>query len=321
MMKNPLNSLKLAVCVFLLASGAFAAGNLSLPPSVPGVLQHLYSGRTDLAIPEAQALQREQPQHPLGYLLEAEARWWEVWCLAADYKYGMAMPRHKDKQATDQGYLELTTKALGLAEKSLAEHESAEMHFYAGMAGALAARMYSLRGENRATARMGVRAREHFLRALALDPSLADADMGLGLYNYYVDTLSAIARVLRFFMGIPGGTKEEGVRQLRQAMEHGQLTKVSARFYLAMDLHNYDQKYEQALKYITPLVEEYPDNAIFLLARGDLYGKLGRKAQAIADYRAAMEKQYLDAACGRKIQKLAKEALAAQGAGLTAAGQ
>jgi len=321
MMKNPLNSLKLAVCVFLLAPGAFAAGNLSLPPSVPGVLQHLYSGRTDLAIPEAQALQREQPQHPLGYLLEAEARWWEVWCLAADYKYGLTMPRHKDKQATDQGYLELTTKALGLAEKSLAEHESAEMHFYAGMAGALAARMYSLRGENRATARMGVRAREHFLRALALDPSLADADMGLGLYNYYVDTLSAIARVLRFFMGIPGGTKEEGVRQLRQAMEHGQLTKVSARFYLAMDLHNYDQKYEQALKYITPLVEEYPDNAIFLLARGDLYGKLGRKAQAIADYRAAMEKQYSDAACGRKIQKLAKEALAAQGAGLTAAGQ
>ena len=321
MMKNTLNSLKLAVCVFLLAPGAFAAGNLSLPPSVPGVLQHIYSGRTDLAIPEAQALERGQPQHPLGYLLEAEARWWEVWCLAADYKYGMTMPRHKDKQATDQGYLELTTKAFGLAEKSLAEHESAEMHFYAGMAGALAARMYSLRGENRATARMGVRAREHFLRALALDPSLADADMGLGLYNYYVDTLSAIARVLRFFMGIPGGTKEEGVRQLRQAMEHGQLTQASARFYLAMDLHNYDQKYEQALKYITPLVEEYPDNAIFLLARGDLYGKLGRKAQAIADYRAATEKQYSDAACGRKIQKLAKEALAAQGAGLTAAGQ
>jgi len=320
-MKNTLNSLELAVCVLLLAPGAFAAGNLSLPPSVPGVLQHIYSGRADLAIPVAQALEREQPQHPLGYLLEAEARWWEIWCLAADYKFGMTMPRHKDKQAADQGYLELTTKALGLAEKSLAEQESAEMHFYAGMAGALAARMYSLRGENRATARVGVRAREHFLRALALDPSLADADMGLGLYNYYVDTLSAIARVLRFFMGIPGGTKEEGVRQLRQAIEHGQLTQVSARFYLAMDLHNYDQKYEQALKYITPLVEEYPDNAIFLLARGDLYGKLGRKAQAIADYRAAMEKQYSDAACGRKIQKLAKEALAAQGAGFTAAGQ
>jgi predicted Zn-dependent protease len=128
-----------------------------------------------------------------------------------------------------------------------------------------------------------------------------------------VDTLSAIARVLRFFMGIPGGSKEEGIRQLRLAMEHGQLTSAAARFYLAIDLHNYDQKYEQALQLMTPLVEQYPDNAIFLLVRGDLYGKLGRKTQAIADYRAAAEKQTADAQCRQKIESLARVSLAAQG--------
>ena len=72
--------------------------------------------------------------------------------------------------------------------------------------------MYALRGESRNTARSGVRAREHLLRAKTLDPTLADADFGLGLYNYYVDTLSGIARILRFFMGIPGGSKQEGIR-------------------------------------------------------------------------------------------------------------
>jgi len=266
-------------------------------------------------------MQQDQPQHPLGYLLEAEARWWQIWCFAAEYKYGMTLPRHKDKQPSDQVYLEIAAKAGSLATASLGERETAEMHFYAGMAEAQAARMYSLRGENRATARIGVRAREHFLRALALDPTLVDANLGLGLYNYYVDTLSTIARVLRFFMGIPGGTKEEGIRQLRLAMEHGQLTSASARFYLAMDLHNYDQKYEQALQLITPLVEEYPDNAIFLLARGDLYGKLGKKTEAIADYRSAMEKQYAEAQCQKRIEKLAREALAAQGVRKAARGQ
>ena len=263
-------------------------------------------------------MQRDLPQHPLGYLMEDEARWWQIWCFAAEYKYGMTLPRHKDKQPSDQGYLDIATKAESLATASLAHRETAEMHFYAGMAEALAARMYSLRGENRATARVGVRAREHFLRALALDPSLVDANLGLGLYNYYVDTLSTIARVLRFFMGIPGGTKEEGIRQLRLAMEHGQLTAASARFYLAMDLHNYDQKFEQALELITPLVEEYPDNAIFRLARGDLYGKLGKKPQAIANYRAAMEKQSADGECRKKIEKLARQGLAAQGVRETA---
>jgi|SRR5215813_1010870 len=310
-MKPIFPSLVLMVCALAFPPPA-AAGGLSLPPATMGILQEIYSGRFDKAIPQAQALQREQPQHPLGYLLETEARWWQVWCLAAEYKYGMTLPRHKDRQAPDQAYLELAAKAESLATASLAQQETAEMHFYAGMAEAQTARMYSLRGENRATARVGVRAREHFLKALALDPSLMDANLGLGLYNYYVDTLSTIARVLRFFMGIPGGSKEEGIRQLRLAMEHGQLTPTPARFYLAMDLHNYDQKYQQALELITPLVEEYPDNAIFLLARGDLYGKLGEKAQAVADYHAAMEKPFGDAQCRKKIGKLARESLAAQ---------
>ena len=314
-MKRILLLLALSVCALLLAPRDSAADNHSLPTGTDAILEHIYSGRSDLAIPEAQALQRGQPEHPLGYLLEAEARWWQIWCLSADYKYGMSLPRHRGRVPADQVYLDAVAKAESLGDAALAKHESAEMHLYAGMAGGLAARMYGLRAENRAAARAGVRAREHFLRALALDPSLADADMGLGLYNYYVDTLSTIARVLRFFMGIPGGSKEDGIRQLKLAMDHGQLTPVLARYYLAVCLHLYDQKYEQALQVATPLVEKYPENPVFRLVRGDLYGKLGRKAQAIADYRAAAAVQINDADCRAKLEHLVKQSLAAQGAG------
>jgi tetratricopeptide (TPR) repeat protein len=307
--------LALGVCALLLAPGRSPAGNLSLPPGTDTILEHIYSGRMDVAIPEAQALEREQPEHPLGYLLEAEARWWQIWCLSADYKFGMSLPRHRGKAPGDQVYLDVVAKAEALAEAALAKHESAEMHLYAGMAGGLAARMYGLRTENRAAARAGVRAREHLLRALALDPTMADADMGLGLYNYYVDTLSTIARVLRFFMGIPGGSKEDGIRQLQLAIDHGQLTPALARYYLAINLHLFDQKYEQALQVATPLVEKYPENPIFRLVRGDLYGKLGRKELAIADYQAAAAAPINDAACQRKIGQLVKESLAAQGVG------
>ena len=320
-MRTIFGLLTLTVCALLVAPRVCAGGNLSLPPGTDAILEHIYSGRTDLAIPETQAMQRDQPEHPLGYLLEAEARWWEIWCLSAEYKYGMNLPRHRGKVATDQAYLELVAKAESLAESALAKHESAEMHLYAGMAGGLAARMYGLRAENRAGARAGVRAREHFLRALALDPSLADADMGLGLYNYYVDTLSTIARVLRFFMGIPGGSKEEGIRQLHQAIEHGQLTPALARYYLAICLHLYDLKYAEASQVAGPLVEKYPENPIFRMVRGDLYGKLGRKAQAIADYRAAEAAPIADPACRRKIDLLVRQSLAAQGAGEAATGQ
>src|SRR5258708_31849578 len=314
-MKRNFILLMLGVCALLLAPCDSVAGELSLPPGTDSILEHIYSGRSDLAIPEAEALERERPEHRLGYLLEAEARWWQIWCLSAEYKYGMSLPRRRAKAKGDQAYLDVVAKAETLAEAALAKHESAEMHLYAGMAGGLAARMYGLRAENRAGARVGVRAREHFLRALALDPSLADADTGLGLYNYYVDTLSAIARVLRFFMGIPGGSKEDGIQQLELAMDHGQLTAALARYYLAINLHLFDQKYEQALQVVTPLVEKYPENSIFRLVRGDLYGKLGRKAPAIADYRAAAEVQIIDPGRRKNIEQLVKESLPAQGSG------
>jgi tetratricopeptide (TPR) repeat protein len=225
----------------------------------------------------------------------------------------MSDARRRSKLPADQRYLELATTASSIASKELQQNESAEMQFYAGMADAAAARLYSLRGENRNTARFGVRAREHFLRAKALDPGLADADFGLGLYNYYVDTLSAMARIFRFFMGIPGGSKQEGVRLLERAISDGVLTPKVARFYLAMNLHRYDQQYERALTIIGPLAEKYPSNPLFQLARGDLYAKLGRKQQALQCYRAAAALSVSDPECQARIQLLVRASINALG--------
>lgn len=289
------------------------AGNIALPPGTTVILEHIYSGRRDLARPEIWQLQQQAPENPLGYLLDAENEWWKIWCGAAEFKYGMTMARHREKLPADQHYFDLTAKAYSLAEASLHQHNSAEMHLYAGMADALAARLYSLRGEYRATARAGVRARENFLAALALDSSLADADTGLGLYNYYVSTLSTVAKVLRFFMGIPGGSKEDGIRQLQHAIQEGQLTSPVARFYLAINLLNYDQRYEEALQVVGPLVEKYPGNPMFQLLTGDLYARLGRKQLAQVSYRAAeaAAPQVPEAECQAKIKQLAGESLAA----------
>jgi len=288
-----------------------AGSVLELPSATPAILDNIYSGRTDIATTQAKQLQGQYPENPLGYLLEAEALWWKIWCASAEFKYGMTMARHREKLEADQPYLDLTAKAYKLAEESIRKHDSGEMRLYAGMADGLAARLYGLRGEARASARAGVRARESFLKALALDPTLVDAYMGLGLYNYYVDTLSGLARVLRFFMGIPGGSKQEGIRQLQRAIAGGQLSPPLARFYLALDLHNYDQKFEEALEVIGPLVEKYPENPAFQLMQGDLYAKLHREAQAEACYQAAAAAaaRLPDVHCRKKIDALVNESL------------
>jgi hypothetical protein len=301
--------------VFLLNALSLRAASLTPLPNTPLILDHIYSGKRELALAEIHQLQQKYPAHPLPFLLEAELEWWKIWCASAEYKFGMTMARHHEKSPADQQYIRLARKAYALAEAGLRENETGEMHLYAGMADALEARMYGLRGEPRATARAGVRGREHFLNALARDPSLADADTGLGLYNYYVDTLSAMARVIRFFMGVPGGSKEEGIRQLKRGIQEGQLTPVVARFYLALNLENYDQRYEEALRTVEPLAEKYPQNPMYLLVLGDLYAKLSRQKLAESSYRAALASadQIEEPQCRARITQLARESLAAIG--------
>jgi tetratricopeptide (TPR) repeat protein len=290
------------------------ASNINLPPETPAILDKIYSFDLQGAVDDAKRLEQERPDHPLGYLLEAEALWWRIWCTSADFKYGMSDARRRPKLEADRHYFELAARALSLAETQIKQSESAEMQFYAGMAEASSARLYGLRAENRNAARAAVRGREHLLRAKSLDPNFADADFGLGLYNYYVDTLSAIARILRFFMGIPGGSKQEGIRLLEHAIAHGVLTSNVARFYLALNLHRYDQQYERALNVLGPLVEKYPANPLFQLARGDLYAKLGRKQQALACYRAASALPLQNADCQTRVQELVRASVAALGA-------
>jgi tetratricopeptide (TPR) repeat protein len=302
-------------CAVVLGCVPARAGKLNANPEALAVLEKIYAGDQDAAREDAVRLERERPEDPLGYLLEANAMWWKIWCMSAEFKYGMTFPRHRAKLAADRRYLELAAKVSALAEVHIAEHETAEMQFYAGMGDALAARLYGLRGESRSTARSGVRAREHLLHAIALDPQFADADFGLGLYNYYIDTLSSAARILRFFMGIPGGSKRDGIRQLQHAMDDGVLTQAEARFYLAINLHNYDLQYERALEIITPLAEKYSSNPLFHLAQGDLYAKLGRKPQALECYRAAQAASVRDPECAAHIQELVRASLAAIGSG------
>ena len=288
-----------------------SANPLNVPPEVKQGLDRIFDGDPDAAIELAKQVQHAQPEHPVGYLLEAEARWWEIYCQALEVKYGMVDGWKRSRLPGDEEYLALVDRGISLAQAQLQKSDTAEMHLYAGMGLALKAKLFGLREERRATAHAGVDAREQFLRATQLDPNLADAYTGLGLYNYYADALSGIAKILRFFMGIPGGSKKEGIKQLEIGMTRGELIAPEARFYYARNLRTYDQKYEEALAIAAPLVQQYPHNPIFLLLVGNLYAELGRKPRAAENFRVAERLTVPDLACAERIRKVAETLLAA----------
>lgn len=272
-----------------LHSQVLHAGGLTIPAEAQRALDKIYIGDPDGAIPLARALQQSQPEHPLGYALEGEAHWWKRYCGALEIKYGMVEAWKRSREPEDEAYMRLADHVVHLAQAQLAKSDTAEMHVYAGMGWALKARVYALRGENRSVAHAGVNARTEMLRALELDPQMADATAGVGIYNYYVATLSPIVKLMRFFMGIPGGDKEKGEKQMEVGMNQGVLLRVDVRYIFAKSLRQYDQKYEKALAIARPLVERYPQNPIFQLLAGNLNAELGRNDKASEYFQAVLK--------------------------------
>jgi tetratricopeptide (TPR) repeat protein len=283
---------------------------LSLSKEARDGLDALYRGDPDAAITEFRRVQISQRDSPAGFLLEADADWWKIFCRSIEFKWNMVDVWALGPSPEVDAMAAAVDKAVALADARIQQSETAELHIYAGFALALRARILGMRGENRASGRAGVAAREHLLRAKALDPQLADSDTGLGLYNYYIDTLSGFVKILRRFMGIPGGNKQEGIALLTFAMDHADMTAVEARFYLAIDLRRYDQQYERAATLIEPLVARYPQNPIFALMLGNMNALLNRKEKAAANYRAAAAITVADPKCREHIARIAHEGLA-----------
>jgi tetratricopeptide (TPR) repeat protein len=300
------------VAIFIFAAHGAQASGLNIPQEATEAIHFMYSGKPDQAIALAHQLEAARPEHPLGYLIEADVLWWRIYCKWSERKYNTidAWSHTRPADSDDNADLALADRVTRLAEAAIAKSDTAEMELYAGLGYASRARLTGLRFDKLPTAHAGVEARKHLLRCLELDPDMADANLGLGLYNYYVDTLSTMAKILRFFMGIPGGDKRNGLRQLETVSAKGELTQLEARYNMAKNLRNYDRDYARAAQAAAPLIAAYPNNSIFLLMVGDIEQKLGHNDAAAERYRAAAEHPPEDAACAARIRQMAQEALA-----------
>ncbi len=109
--------------VLVLAAPAWA-GTIALPPEARQAMDAIYGGDPDAAIPIARAVQREHPEHPLGYLLEGEALWWKRYCATCEIKYGMVDAWKRGKFPEDDAYLAVADKEIAAAEALLAKSES-----------------------------------------------------------------------------------------------------------------------------------------------------------------------------------------------------
>jgi tetratricopeptide (TPR) repeat protein len=177
--------------------------------------------------------------------------------------------------------------AINKAEARIKAHQDEALnYFYEGMAYGLRAQLEALRDHALATARAGKKLRSLSLNALKLDPNLNDAWFGVGLYNYFVDTLPTYVKMLRFLILLPGGDRVEGLRQMRVAMDKGQLVPAEAKFHLAKNYSRaIDRQYATSLEMFRQMQRQYPHNPLWDLLTGSTELRLGSVKEGEALYR------------------------------------
>jgi len=251
-------------------------------------LNMMMDGDLDGAIQVFQQIEQKDPESPLGFVLEANATWWKIYYASANLidpdVFDVA---NMESTPYDAHFEDIDNVAIRKAEARIHSHEDLARSFlYEGFGYALRARLEGLHDRDLPTARAGKKMRSHLLRALELDPNLTDAYLGIGIYNYFVDTLSSIVKFLSIFIGLPGGSRKEGLQQLQLCAEKGELAKAEAKFYLAKDYSRTNEKqYEKSQRLFGELQEEFPHNPLWPMLIGSLHYRLGNPQKGEEIYR------------------------------------
>src|SRR5258706_12455192 len=137
----------------LLSAGEGRAPQWNLPPDATEATQLMYLGKTDQAIVLAHHLEPARPEHPLGYLIEADVLWWKIYCKLLERKFNTidSWSRQRAPDPDDAAYLALADKVTHLSQVGIAKSDSAEMELYSGLGFGSRARLPALGSEKIAT--------------------------------------------------------------------------------------------------------------------------------------------------------------------------
>ncbi|MGH7700251.1 MAG: hypothetical protein ACREMJ_07015, partial [Gemmatimonadales bacterium] len=157
---------------------------------------------------------------------------------------------------------------LGLA---IRRAETAGDEFWLATARGYRARQRELHGSALSAAKDAKAMRDGYRHVLVTDSSCVDCYLGLGLYDYGLARVGALARLFAKIIGLGAGDAERGIRYIRYTAHYGDLAQVEATWVLAAALLREASRDEagravlegEARAYVARLLERYPDNPVF----------------------------------------------------------
>ena len=236
------------------------------PPPIRGLtgadeLAYVYDAILDARFERVPAMLRQacgRAPREACQLLDAVNTWWRI----------QLDPLSTTRDAEFESKIEAAITAT--RTWTAREPQRAEAWFYLGGAYGARAQWWVLRGRRLAAARDGRRIKEALERALALDPGMADAYFGLGLYQYYADVAPKALKMVRWIMLLPGGNRSAGMEQMLRARDSGRLVRSEVDYQLHIIDVWYEKQPARAVEMLGRLRTRHPHNPHFSQAMADI---------------------------------------------------
>jgi hypothetical protein len=243
--------LNLVLAVLLtsqVAAPGFVYENPSIDQTIRKAMQATYSLDLVEARKNARALQRTYPDHPVGYVLDAETYWWEA----------QTDPTRAD---IEQEFFAVQDKAVDIGEKALKakKYPTVEINAYLASAWGSKARFrLTQHGIGWSTVRDGQHAHGYAEEVYKADPNYTDILVGIGAYNYFTGKVPGILKPFMILFGARGNPTL-GLQQISSVIDKGRYAQTEARIVLFTALMK-DEQYAKSMDVVKGLMKDYPNN-------------------------------------------------------------
>jgi tetratricopeptide (TPR) repeat protein len=232
---------------------------LTVPPDMDKALRQAMTDLYNINVPRSEQEFQETigrfPGEPLPHLFYAGCLWW----LAAE-EFQNPTLRESLKNKFDREIAQTIHAAEAKSERLGSEND--EICFCLGGAYGLSGRWKVLDGHWLKAYNDGKMGQAYLKKAIALNPQLYDADLGLGIYDYYTDTLSGFFKRIAASLFLRGN-KERGLEELRTASLQGHFSAVEAKLFLINVYEKDERDYQKALDIAVELRKNYPESPLF----------------------------------------------------------
>lgn len=257
--------------VLLLAAAAPAA---ALPREeeleLARVVDKFYDLDFDGALASSNEIAAKLPGHPAGPFYRGVSAYqrWIAEGMRSTSTYESFVADHASAEA---------------AAKKLMKESPAEAHYYLGAVLGFRSRAHAGKRQFFRALPDGAAAVKHLKKALARDPSLEDARLGLGMYHYFAARMPAGAKPFAYLLVGEGGDRERGLRELWSVAASSGIARMEARSILANIMSKDDEAdWATADRLLVELVARYPRNPVYRLRRAFVATRRGDYDAAVA---------------------------------------